>query len=80
MTDTSTTPARAHLSDAERRERFERSQRLFDRAIELSAASIAFGFVGIFWWPSCFFGAATLTASFALGRMAEKASPYLEEK
>lgn len=78
MTDTSTTRARAHLSDAERRERFERSQKLWDRSIELSAASMAFGFVGFFWWPAIFFGATTLAASCALARMAKKTSPYPE--
>lgn len=71
---------RVNLSDAERRERFERSQRLWDRSIELTVAAMAFGFVGIFWWPSSFFGAAALAASFAFARMAKKTFPYPEAK
>ena len=70
-----TTPAR-EMSDTERRERFARSQALYQTAINLSGCATVFGILGVLFFWLLPVGALMLIASWLVGRHADKVSPY----
>lgn len=73
MTDQTSTRARAHLSEANRREHLARANDLFNVSLGLSIGAVGFAFAAIAVPPCSVVSLMLLLGSIAAGREAERA-------
>ncbi|MBA1366231.1 hypothetical protein [Burkholderia gladioli] len=73
MTDQTSTRARAHLSETNRREHLARANDLFNASLGLSIGAVGFAFAAIAVPPCSVVSLMLLLGSIAAGREAERA-------